>query len=403
MMFRHKAMVFQGVVLALAIVMAAGSYGGEISVQDHNPELTHVALPKKPNKVVSLVPEITQVLCALGVGDSVVGVTWLDTYPPEVTQKPIVGGFLAPSIERIMALDPDVIFVSPLHQDVRRRLAEGPYRTIELRSESILDLYRNIEFLGTLFDRQAQAEELVLKMRHKFDLVSRKVHKVPVAERKRVMRLMGRDHVMAPGDDSFQNDVIRAAGGIPPQWGKTGAAVEVPLEDWLTFNPQVLYGCEAERVIADKISKMPGWKDVEAVREGRISFFPCELTCQAAVHTADFAAWLASTIYKDHFSLDAHLVLPEKPVGSKSLSLPLDYVKSAKVVESTIFDFPNKSLVIELKSPMSVLSTLEGERSGIVWVGNHGFPPPTWGLGHGIGLKGLKKRICRLKFRTSQC
>jgi len=352
--------------------------------------------PEPPRRVVSLVPAITQILFALGVGDAVQGLTWHETHPPETARKAVVGGFFSPSLDRIAALEPDVVFVSSLHAAVRARFADGPCRLVELSSHSMEDVYRNIERLGDMFHKREAAADLIARIRSTLDLVSRKIDKIPPDKRLRVMRLMGRDQVMTPGDGSFQNAFIRAAGGIPPRLGKNGGAVPVTLEEWTRFNPQVIYGCGGDREAADRFFDQPGWKDVEAVREGRILYFPCELTCQASVHSADFIAWLASSLYGDAFSVAAHHVLPEKRLGSRIVELPLEYVSSARIVESTVSDFTNKTLLVEFKTPMRILSTLEGERSGIRCVGNHGSPPPCWSINHRGTIEGLRNRLCRI-------
>ena len=66
---------------------------------------------------------------------------------------------------------------------------------------------------------------------------------IPAERRKQVVRVMAGDKLTCPGDDSFQNEMIRAAGGILPQWGKNGFAQTVGLDLWRDFNPQVIYGC----------------------------------------------------------------------------------------------------------------------------------------------------------------
>jgi ABC-type cobalamin/Fe3+-siderophores transport system ATPase subunit/ABC-type Fe3+-hydroxamate transport system substrate-binding protein/adenosylcobinamide amidohydrolase len=355
-----------------------------------------IDLPDPPKRVVSLVPAITQILFALGAGEAIHGRTWHESHPPETAGKTVVGGFLSPSPGRIAALDPDVIFLSSLHTAVRERFADGPCGLVELHSNSIEDVCRNIEQLGAVFHNPEAAAELISRIHSTLWLVSRKIEKIPSDKRLRVLRLMGRDQVMTPGDDSFQNDFIRAAGGIPPKLGRNGGAVAVTLEEWTRFNPQVIYGCGGDREVVARILDQPGWKDVDAVREGRILYFPCELTCQASIHSADFIAWLASSLYGEAFGVPAEHVLPEKRNGSRSIEVPLDYVASARIVESTISDFTNKTLLVEFKISMRVLSTLEGERGGIRCVGNHGSPPPCWSIGHNGTVEGLRNRLCKV-------
>ena len=71
-----------------------------------------VEVPESPRRIVSLVPSITEILFALGLGDRVVGVTSFCTYPPEAVAKPKIGGYSDPSIEAVVAQNPDLIFVS---------------------------------------------------------------------------------------------------------------------------------------------------------------------------------------------------------------------------------------------------------------------------------------------------
>ena len=354
---------------------------------------SQITVLERPRKIISLVPAITGIIFQLGAGDSLGGLTYQDTLPPEANQKRIVGSFLAPSLVQMDDLEPDVVFLSSLHQEVRDHFAGRPCRMIDLESHSLADLYQNVLVLGAIFDREGQAKEIVESLRNKLQLISNKVDKIPQDKRIRVMRFMGLDRVMTPGDDSFQNELIRAAGGIPPQLGKKGNAVEVTLEEWTRFDPQVIYGCGGDRELAEKFFSQPGWKDVDAVRTGRIAYFPCALTCRASVHTGEFVAWLASTVYEEQFAAEQNRVLPEKRVWAQPVEIALDYVRSARVDESTIFDFPNKTLVVEFKEPMRVTSTLEGERKGILAVGNHYTPPPCWSIMHRLGFDDCRNHI----------
>lgn len=63
---------------------------------------------------------------------------------------------------------------------------------------------------------------------------------------------MGRDSIMTPGADTFQAEMIAAAGGQAPDFGKTGNIVSVTLEEWSRFNPQVIYGCGDDKQVAEK-------------------------------------------------------------------------------------------------------------------------------------------------------
>ena len=75
-----------------------------------------VKLDKIPQRIVSLAPSNTEILFALGLADKVVGVTDYCNYPPEAKEKPSIGGFSTPNIEKVIALSPDLILATSTHQ-----------------------------------------------------------------------------------------------------------------------------------------------------------------------------------------------------------------------------------------------------------------------------------------------
>lgn len=342
-----------------------------------------------PQRVVSLVPSVTEMLFQLGAGDVVAGITYHSILPAESAGKKIIGGFFKPDLNRIAALEPDVIFYAGLQKEVKMRF-EDEAVLINLMPTSIKESFDHLRLLGEVFDKRAGAERIIKRQQEQLDTIRRKVAFIAPENRMRVMRLMGRTSVMTPGDDSFQNDFIRAAGAVPPILGKKGPVVSVTLQEWQQFNPQVLYGCGGDRSVLELL-KGPEWKEVDAVRNNRVYFFPCDLTCRAATHTGYFVSWLAARIYHDAFSDEGNFVLPQQVVEITDLDLGLEYVGKAQLLEADIKDFRNRTLAVTFKEPMSIVSTLEGERQNILTVANHYFPPPSWGLGHNQGIDGLRR------------
>jgi len=349
----------------------------------------------RPRRVVSLVPSITEIICEIGGGDTIRGRTYYDIYPSETAAKTVVGGFFSPSIQMIETCDPEVIFIADLHERIKTYFAaEHPgCAVITLSISSLSDLYETVALLGRVFDRKRTAARLVNDIKGEIDVVSRKVAKIPDVRRKRVMRLMGRNSVMTPGDDSFQNELIRLAGGIPHSLEKKGPVVPVTEEEWRSFNPQVIYGCGGDRLTALSILDRPGWRDVEAVKNGSIHYFPCDLTCRMAARTGAFVAALSSLMYQEEFSDPKNRVIEDGVRSSRPLAIDLDYVADARIDYSVIHDFVNKTLVVEFQEPLSIISTLDGPRTDIKTVGNHYSPPPCWGIEHALGLDEARRRV----------
>lgn len=347
-----------------------------------------ISISQSPARVVSLVPSITEMLVGIGVDSSLIGVTYHSTLPPSTTEKVIVGGFANPSIERIEKLNPDLIFCSSLQKDIISHF-QGKVPLITLQANSIEESFDHIRLLGEIFDAQEKAEKIISEQIHLLDLIERKTALIDENKKLRAMRLMGRSSVMTPGDDSFQNQYIRKAGGIPPSFGRNGNIIPVTLEEWQNFNPQALYSCGDNSELLQFLQQS-AWKDVEAVQENRIFSFPCDLTCRVATNQGTFVSLLSARLYSDAFSNPENFVLNEGRVSERPLHLNLDYVNQARIVESNIRDFRNKSVIVEFSKPMEILSTLAGQRKGITTIANHYFPAPSWGLGHNDGLASLE-------------
>jgi adenosylcobinamide amidohydrolase len=207
--------------------------------------------------------------------------------------------------------------------------------------------------------------------------------------------MMGHNPIVIPGDGSFQNEIITAAGGIVPRSDEKGAAVIVDVPQFLAFNPQFIYACGNRSEVRDFFGQ-PEFSAVSAVQNRSIHFFPCALTCRAATHVGEFVEWLAASIYPDYFSRADNMILPEEVNHHNEFPLDLGYVAKADIVEMTVADFRHRTLVVDLAEPMQVLSTLEGFRQGITCVGNHYLPPPTWNLVHRIGVGDFDARIEKL-------
>jgi len=344
-----------------------------------------------PQRVVSLVPAATEMLVAVGAGDAVVGITSHDTLPVDQGKKEIVGGFVAPSLERIAALQPDMILVSSLHGKVKKRF-QDQCAVVELPPvHSVEQALERLNDLGALLGRGQEANALTGSIRAELALIRAKVEPIPTGKRLRVMRLMGEAPLRTPGDDSFQNDFIRSAGGIPPRFGRNGEAIVVSPAEIVRFNPQVVYVCGASA--AEAVLTNPALQKIEAVKHKRVFSFPCEFTCRAGVNMGGFVSWLAARIYEQEFSEPSRQAYPDQMIEARPVALPLSYVRQALVQKSRIRDFINKTLVVDFTTPQRVLSTLEGMREGILTVGNHYYPPPSWGLGHTSGLDGLRRTV----------
>ncbi len=391
---RSKISALAGL-LFLLLLLPGLSAAFPVAITDDSGQT--INFEKSPQRVVCLVPSVTEILVALGAQDTLRGITYHSDDLLIGGQAALVGGFFSPSLEKIEALRPEVIFLSLHHQKIRQRLKNIPdCQPVVCETTSLADSYQDIRKLGKIFGKDKQAEKIVAGIQSQLALIAEKTVRIPQEKRKRVLRLMGRETIMTPGGGSFQQEIIRAAGGISHNFAQKGQIIPVTRKQWRRFNPQFIYGCGGDRQTAERFFNMPGWQEAAAIISHDISFFPCDLTCRASTHTGDFVSWLAASIYTGPFSRPENLVRPETVLATTDVKTDTGtpaYVRRRSLLHSRIYDFEHQTLVLDFTEPMTVLSSLEGMRRKITSVGNHYMPPPCWPISHTVGLSEFRDHV----------
>jgi adenosylcobinamide amidohydrolase/ABC-type Fe3+-hydroxamate transport system substrate-binding protein len=383
--------LFFGIILAMVLPMSSPAATFPIDVQDATQHTFHFS--HKPIRVVSLVPYVTEMLAAFGEEDVIAGLTRQDGCRHSGLRKPYVGSYFHPDTGAIARCRPDLIFAAPSHGDIIRHFSRHRCKVMLMTAGRVEDAFSQMAMIGRLFDCERQAAAVIEHNREQLALVRKRLAHVPVKRRKRVVRVMAGRQPSWPGDDSFQNELITAAGGIAPRPGENGFAVNISLAQWRQFNPQVIYGCHENEDAVLALLDRDGWKDVEAVRKGAVTMFPCDLTCRVSTRTGDFVQWLAAYLYMDTFADPEKAILDNAVLDRRPVALGLDYVARVEVVRHRMADAEYKSLVVRFKAPQDVMSTLEGCLAGVSAVGNTYIPMPA-SLGHmAYGIVQVKKAI----------
>ncbi len=353
-----------------------------------------VSFKEIPQRAVSLVPAVTEMIEAVNPEYRLAGVTSFDTNLNTAGKAAVVGGFYRPDVNRIKALKPDIIFAASLQSEVHNEFKDSRTHVIILDAHNAECVYRNIEIIGRIFHNERNAKYTIESIKSKIANTQKKLATVPPEKRLRAMRIMNFDGstLWTAGDDSFQAEAVRLAGGIPPDTGRKGQIVSMTLDEWIKFDPQVIYTCGDSEKIWNTLSGAKDWNMVKAVKNKRYLVFPCNLTCRPSVNYGAFIEYLSASLYGDIF-------FASKPVNKdhsfkeKKININLPYIKNASVLYGTIDDFEQKTLVVKFKNAQDVLSTLTGLEKASV-IGNHYLSPPRWQDGHTVSLDGLKKKIC---------
>lgn len=197
-----------------------------------------VTLDAKPERIVSLAPSNTEVLFALGLSDRIVGVTDYCTYPEEALEKSKVGGFSTVSIEKVIALKPDFIVASPGNNlEVVDRLSTLGIPVYYVEAEDLDQIYTTFEKLGSLTGTEDKATEIISDLKAREETVQKEGE--ALTEKPVVAHVIWNDPIYVSGKGTFQDELIRIAGGENAFADKEGHAI-VNIEEFVHINPDIL-------------------------------------------------------------------------------------------------------------------------------------------------------------------
>jgi iron complex transport system substrate-binding protein len=165
-----------------------------------------------PQRIVSLSPNLTEIVFALGLGDKVVGVSNNCDWPVEAKQKPKMGTFWQPNTEVILAAKPDLVVCESFlqHKEVAETLKRSGINALSLRIESIEEFYSAILSIGQAANCQDKAEPLVANIKNAIDQIRAKSSS---ARKVKVLWAVQIEPMRVVGVQTFVNEIIEIAGG----------------------------------------------------------------------------------------------------------------------------------------------------------------------------------------------
>jgi iron complex transport system substrate-binding protein len=198
-----------------------------------------VTLPATVTRFVSLAPNLTEIVFAIGAGDGLVGRTTYCNYPAEVQKVEAVGDTLKPSVERIIALRPQVVFVSTASQlEAFTSELEAHHIAVYVTDSRDLEgVFRSMSKLADILGKRAQADELLKQLRDRVAIVEEKVKTRPIV---RVFYQVSDEPLYTIGHDAFLTDLIKRAGGVSVTADVPGAWPRYSAESALAANPEAI-------------------------------------------------------------------------------------------------------------------------------------------------------------------
>lgn len=260
-----------------------------------------LALPAPPQRIISLVPSVTEIIYALGGEDRLVGVTDFCDWPPEATKKPRVGGMLAPNLETVVALRADLVVATS--EGNRRETFDQLERlripVFIVNPHRMSDVLAIIAQLGELTGRQAAVGPLTRALTRRIKAVENAVRPYP---RPKVLYVLWPEPLIVPGRLGLVNELIELAGGASVTAREPTSYPRFSLEAVAARAPEVIIlarhgadGTPLSRAPWERLTALP------AVRAGRVHSVDGTYLHRYGPRVVDGLEMLARVIHPEAF------------------------------------------------------------------------------------------------------
>lgn len=239
--------------------------------------LLSASIGAPPQRIVSLVPAVTEMLFAIGAGPQVIAVSSYDQDPPEVRQLPRVGALLDPDVERILSLRPDLVVTYGSQSDLKQQLSRASIPVFDYRHAGLADVTDTMRRLGAASGHGREADEAAAAIEQALARVRDGAAGRP---RPRTLLVFGRErgalrNIYASGGRGFLHDMLEAAGGSNVFADIDRESVQATTELILARAPEVILEVRSTDVLSaeDAAREAETWSplaSVPAVRRKRV-------------------------------------------------------------------------------------------------------------------------------------
>lgn len=263
-----------------------------------------VTFEQAPAKIASLAPSETEKLFALGLDDEIVGVSDVDDYPEAAKSKPKLGGYQV-NEEAIIAADADVVFAALTDVQSAEKLRELGITLFVNNPKTIDAVMKDIERMGQITDRQAEAEKVVDQMKQELDRVAEAVKSVKDEDKKKVYVEVSPGWTAGKGE--FIDEIITLAGGINAA-GDTKGWFEISEENIIAANPDVILYMDdvvdeaTKKTLDQLIKERGGWDQIEAIKNDQVIAMNANLLSRSGPRVTQGLVEVAKAIYPERMN-----------------------------------------------------------------------------------------------------
>jgi cobalamin transport system substrate-binding protein len=260
-----------------------------------------VTMPTLPQRIVSLVPSVTELIFALGAEDRLVGVTDFCDFPPAARLKPSVGGMITPSLETIVALRADLVVAtdSGNRRDTFEQLARLGLPVYLVHANRLTQVMDVTARLGELTERQAAVAALRARLTRRIEAVAKAVGE---RRRPRVLYVLWPEPLMVPGRDALVTELLALAGGVSITAGEPSDYPRFSIEAAVARAPEVIllarHGTGSAPIARDRWDALTS---LPAVKAGRVHAVDGNVMHRYGPRIVDGLEELARVIHPEAF------------------------------------------------------------------------------------------------------
>jgi len=270
-----------------------------------------VQVPTKLNRVISLAPNLTEMIFAAGGGDRLVGVTTFCNYPAEAEQIAKIGDTLNPNMESIIALKPDVVFVSTASQveTFTKTLEKDGIAVYVANAASLADVFHSMDEFGIMFDTVEQSQKTVDELKGRVQSVRQTLgtdllrDESPADHDKRVGAVrvfvqISKEPLFTIGKDAFLNDILVSAGGRSVTENVPSSYPKLSKETAFTLQPEAIILSDS----TDNTEPNAAFKNSPAVKNGRVYKINADLLSRPGPRLVDALEQIVRDLHPEKFN-----------------------------------------------------------------------------------------------------
>jgi iron complex transport system substrate-binding protein len=318
---KKQLMILALGILILLLTIGCGQEKTKISQPEKKTiEITdsmgrNLTVPFNPQRIVSVNSDVSEVICALGSQDKIVGVADTSKFPPLLKEKTKVGAAFTPNVEKILELKPDIVFGYGkfLKQEIAQQIESAGIPVVYLDCYKVKTMDKDVKTLGSILNKEKQSKEYMDFFDKYLKEVSDKVKNIPEDKKVKVY-IEGYTDYSTNASGSAAAEMLEYAGGKNIAASENKPYPTVSSEWVIAQNPQVIikaassstvsgYGASDEgmKKLWEKIVSRTGWQQIQAVKDGRVYIISSEIYTgpRASVGIFYFAKWMYPDLFKD--------------------------------------------------------------------------------------------------------